>query len=59
MLHALFSCLHVKDVWSLCLHQSVTILDRDNLHTWLKEFISNISLIGPIIMWKIWCSRNK
>nr|ABN09044.1 Ribonuclease H [Medicago truncatula] len=25
----------------------------------MKDFISNIGPIGPIIIWKIWCSRNK
>jgi len=25
----------------------------------MKEFILNIGPFGPIIMWKIWCSRNK
>jgi len=59
MFHALFSCPCTKDVWSFCLHKSVTPPDRDNLRTWMKEFILNIGPIGPIIMWKISCSRNK
>jgi hypothetical protein len=59
MFHALFSCPRAKDVWSFCLHKSVTPPDLDNLRTWMKEFISNIGPIDPIIMWKIWCSRNK
>jgi len=59
MLHALFSCPCAKDVWSFCLQKSVTPSNRDNLRTWKNEFISNIGLIGPIIMCKIWCSRNK
>ena len=59
MLHALFSCMCAKDVWYFCLHQSATHPDRDDLRTWMKEFISNIGPIFPIIMWKIWCSRKK
>ena len=59
MFHALFFFPCAKDVWSFCLHKSVTPPDRDNLRTWMKEFILNIGPIGPIIMWKISCSRNK
>jgi len=59
MFHALFFFPCAKDVWSFCLHKSVTLRDRDNLYSWMKEFISNIGPIGPIIMWKIFCSQNK
>jgi hypothetical protein len=58
MFHALFLCPRAKGVWSFCLHQSITSLDHDNLCTWLKDFSFNFG-VGPIILWKIWYSRNK
>lgn len=33
--------------------------DNDNLRTLLKYFSTNLGLIGPIILLKICCSRNK
>ena len=57
MFHVLFLC--PQTMWSFRLHQSITPPDHDNLRTWLKDFNTNLGLIGPIILLKIWCSRNK
>jgi len=63
ILHYLFHCSRSIGVWQGCGFPNPNSLcisvDVDNIAKVIHKIVKDIGILAPLIMWNIWCTRNK
>ena len=62
-LHCLIHCSRSAVVWQGCGFTDTILLcsslDMDDMAKVIHKIMRDIGIIAPLIMWNIWCPRNK
>lgn len=60
IIHYLFTCVRANEVWRRCFTNLVfPHLDSIDFQGWLKVSISDHGIGVAVMLWILWCSRNK